>query len=169
MILFGLVAGATTFWLITRPLRELTAVVRCFGFRRIRSLESQTATLECTTHGDGEIAVLNRAFVQMTRCIAEQWQELTLQSQQCRGLAANISHDLRMPLILLHSYLETLRLKADTLDDKERRHYLNIALNQNHRVGRFAQELFELARFEYDVVKPERENFALTNLVQDVF
>lgn len=95
--------------------------------------------------------------------------ELTLQDQQRRELVANISHDLRTPLTSLHGYLETLRLKAGILDDEERRRYLDIALGQSRKVGRLAQELFELARLEYGVVKPEKENFALADLVQDVF
>jgi signal transduction histidine kinase len=60
-------------------------------------------------------------------------------------------------------------LKAGTLSEEERRRYLEIALGQSRKVGRLAQELFELARLEYGVVKPEKENFALADLVQDVF
>ena len=105
----------------------------------------------------------------MAHRIAEQWRELTLQDQQRRELFANISHDLRTPLTSLHGYLETLMLKADTLDEADRRRYLEIALGQSRKVGRLAQEVFELARLEYGVVKPEKESFALADLVQDVF
>lgn len=50
----------------------------------------------------------------------------------------------------------------------ERRHYLDIALAQSGKVGRLAQELFELARLESGLVHPELEPFALPDLVQDV-
>jgi signal transduction histidine kinase len=105
----------------------------------------------------------------MTQRIAEQWRELTRQDQQRRELFANISHDLRTPLTSLHGYLETLLVKADMLDLAERRRYLEIALAQSRKVSRLSQELFELARLEYGVVKPEKEHFALADLVQDVF
>jgi signal transduction histidine kinase len=168
--LLGLLAGLAAFRLITRPLRELTAAVKRFETEGIASLESETPTLERLSHGgDDEIALLGQAFTQMTRRIAEQWRELTLQDQQRRELFANISHDLRTPLTSLHGYLETLLLKAGTLSEEERRRYLEIALGQSRKVGRLAQELFELARLEYGVVKPEKENFALADLVQDVF
>jgi signal transduction histidine kinase len=124
--------------------------------------------------GDGqpegdEIARLADAFGQMARHMAAQWRELTTQDQQRRELFANISHDLRTPLTSLHGYLETLLLKGDTLDAQEQRRYLGIALGQSQKVGRLAQELFELARLEYGVVKPDKESFALADLVQDVF
>jgi signal transduction histidine kinase len=72
-------------------------------------------------------------------------------------------------LTSLHGYLETLQVKADTLSAEERRRYLDIALGQSRKVGRLAQELFELARLESGLVQPEKESFSMPELVQDVF
>ncbi len=166
--LLGLLAGLAAFRLITRPLRELTAAVQRFETEGVL-LESELPKLARLSQGSDEIAQLGQAFMQMTQRIAEQWRALTLQDQQRRELFANISHDLRTPLTSLHGYLETLLLKAGTLDEAERRRYLEIALGQSRKVGRLAQEVFELARLEYGVVKPEKECFALADLVQDVF
>jgi signal transduction histidine kinase len=165
----GLLSGLAAFWLITRPLRELTAAVKRFETDGIDALADETATFERLAKQGGEIALLGDAFAQMTRRIGEQWRELRLQDQQRRELFANISHDLRTPLTSLHGYLETLLIKSGTLDEAERRRYLEIALGQSRKVGRLAQELFELARLEYGVVKPDKESFALADLVQDVF
>lgn len=60
-------------------------------------------------------------------------------------------------------------MKAENLSDEDRQRYLSIALTQSQKVGRLAQELFELARLEYGVVKPQKEPFSLSELVQDVF
>jgi signal transduction histidine kinase len=167
--LLGLLAGLAAFHLITRPLRELTAAVRKLETDGVTALESAPPVLGHGEAGGDEIATLGQAFTQMTQRIAEQWRELTAQDQQRRELFANISHDLRTPLTSLHGYLETLLVKADMLDAAERRRYLEIALAQSRKVARLAQELFELARLEYGVVKPEKESFALADLVQDVF
>jgi signal transduction histidine kinase len=72
-------------------------------------------------------------------------------------------------LTSLHGYLETLRLKDDTLPMAERRRYLDIAIGQSRKVGALAQSLFELARLEHGGVKPSKEAFSLGELVQDVF
>lgn len=168
--LLGLLAGLFAFRLITRPLRELTGAVQAFDADGMASLPQAAPAIErLADEGSGEIATLGQAFRRMTQRIAEQWRELTAQDQQRRELFANISHDLRTPLTSLHGYLETLLMKADTLAPAERRRYLEIALGQSRKVGRLAQELFELARLEYGVVKPEKEPFALADLVQDVF
>jgi len=165
--LFGLIMGLIAFRLITRPLRALTQTVRSFDGNGERAASLAAGSGADEPRGD-EIAVLRAAFAQMGRRIAEQWRELTQQDQQRRDLIANISHDLRTPLTSLHGYLETLRIKDGALDAADRRRYLDIALGQSRKVGRLAQELFELARLESGLVQPEIEPFALPDLVQDV-
>lgn len=170
VVLLGALAGIAAFRLITRPLRELIGAVQQFERDGMASLQQATPSLDrLATQGGDEIATLAQAFRQMTQRIAAQWRELTAQDHQRRELFANISHDLRTPLTSLHGYLETLLLKADMLPAADRRRYLEIALGQSRKVGRLAQELFELARLEYGVVKPDKERFALPDLVQDVF
>lgn len=163
MAAFSLVMGLIAFRLITRPLRGLTAEVRALR----ADGQPVTASVQELAGGD-EIATLRTAFEQMRLRIAEQWTELTRQDQQRRDMLANISHDLRTPLTSLHGYLETLRLKDQLLASDERRHYLDVALGQSRKVGRLAQELFELARLESGLVQVESENFSLGDLIQDV-
>ncbi len=164
MVLLSLIMGLIAFRLITRPLKALTQTVREFD---ANGHKAAALPLQPVDKGD-EIGVLSAAFAQMGQRIAEQWQELTRQDQQRRDLVANISHDLRTPLTSLHGYLETLRIKDESLSPEERRHYLDVALGQSRKVGRLAQELFELARLESGLVHPQAETFALPDLVQDV-
>jgi len=164
--LLGLVMGLVAFRLITRPLRDLTQTVSSFDANGELAASLQAAPTR-EPPGD-EIVILRAAFAQMGQRISEQWRELTRQDQQRRDLVANISHDLRTPLTSLHGYLETLRVKDESLSAAERRRYLDVALGQSRKVGRLAQELFELARLESGMVRPEPERFALPDLLQDV-
>jgi signal transduction histidine kinase len=83
-------------------------------------------------------------------------------------LIANVSHDLRMPLVAMRGYLELLATRDGALAADERRSYLAIALRQCEHPGRLVDELFELARLDYQGVTLARERFALGELASDV-
>ena len=167
---FGVLAALAALAFVTRPLRQLTAAVRSFETQGVEGLDNALAALPAPgrLRGGDDIAVLGQAFEQMAGHIGAQWRELTALDRQRRELFANLSHDLRTPLTSLHGYLETLLVKSASLSESDRRRYLEVALGQSRKVGRLAQELFELARLEYGVVKPEKESFVLADLVQDV-
>ncbi|CAI1148975.1 Signal-transduction histidine kinase senX3 [Serratia quinivorans] len=167
MVLFSLVAGGFAFYWVTRPIRRLTRQVSELDSGGITAVQAYAALP--AEGGRDEVSRLQQAFSSMAQRIAEQWQTLSQQDQQRREFIANISHDLRTPLTSLHGYLETLSVKSASLSDNDRQRYLEIALAQSRKVGRLAQELFELARLEYGVVKPQKEPFSLSELVQDVF
>lgn len=167
--LLGLMAGLEAFRLITRPLRTLTEAVRGLETHGMSWLPQARPLLKQAARSGGEIALLGQSFERLAQRTQEQWQALRNQDQQRRELFANLSHDLRTPLTSLHGYLETLRMKSEVLEPQEQRRYLDIALEQSRKVGRLAQEMFELARLEYGVVKPEMEQFFLADLLQDVF
>ncbi|NWD52463.1 sensor histidine kinase [Pseudomonas gingeri] len=165
--LLGLIAGLIAFRLITRPLRRLTDTMRDFD---TDVPPARLPVLSSAGFGSrDEIEVLEASFAQMATRIGEQWRTLTQLDQDRRELVANISHDLRTPLASLHGYLETLSLKDGVLAVDERRRYLGIALAQSNKVGKLAQALFELARLEHGAVRLEREDFSLSDLIQDVF
>ncbi|MFI3309924.1 sensor histidine kinase [Ewingella allii] len=169
VVLFGLLAGALAFRWVTRPVRKLTAQIATLDDGGMEAIQALAQTQPPVGQPKDEVAQLQQAFVGLAKRIDQQWQSLTAQDQQRREFIANISHDLRTPLTSLHGYLETLSMKADRLSSDESQRYLDIALAQSRKVGRLAQELFELARLEYGVVKPQKEPFSLCELVQDVF
>lgn len=173
----SLAAGLLAFGWITRPLRRLAQALGGFDVggspqqleQLARSVAPAPAGAAGSARAKDEIAVLQQAFAQMAGRIAEQWQALALTEQRRREFVANVSHDLRTPLTSLHGYLEILALKGDGLGPEERRRYLATALAQSAKVGRLAQSLFELARLEDGHVVAQCEDFALADLVQDVF
>lgn len=166
VVLFGLLAGLLVWHWVTRPVKMLTGQVRGLDQDSISAIK-QMAMRTLQSAPTNEVAVLRNTFIELARKIALQWDQLSDSDRQRREFIANISHDLRTPLTSLLGYLETLLLKEETLTPQENRHYLNIALRQGQKVRHLSQQLFELARLEHGGIKPQRERFAIGELIQD--
>jgi len=167
--LSGLVMGALAFRWITRPLRELSQQVKALETGGMDEMQALAALPSGPENDADELQQLRQGVILMARRISEQWHSLTQQDQLRREFIANISHDLRTPLTSLHGYLESLSVMSATLSEAEKKRYLEIALAQSQKVGALAQSLFELARLEYGVVKPLKEPFSVSELLQDVY
>jgi signal transduction histidine kinase len=85
-----------------------------------------------------------------------------------RDLIANVSHDLRTPLVSIRGYLEVLAAKGDQLAPPQRRDYLAIAVRQSEHLGRLVDQLFELAKLDFKDMTLSREAFPLGELAHDV-
>jgi two-component system OmpR family sensor kinase len=163
---FGLLAGLVVFRLLTRRLQRLTTAMDTFRLSDF----SEPAHYQKTPAlaAPDEVDRLGVTFDQMAGRIVEQIQELKHQDALRRDLVAQVSHDLRTPLAALHGYLETLKLKEDTLTAKQRADYFAIVLRQSEHLTRLVAELFELAKLEAREASPHCEPFSLPELVQDV-
>lgn len=165
--LFGLLAGLLVWYWVTRPVKRLTADVTGLEQDSISAIKHLAAQTTDLTSGD-EVTLLSNTFIELARKIAVQWDQLADSDRQRREFIATISHDLRTPLTSLLGYLETLSLKSATLTPQEHQQYLATALRQGQKVRHLSQQLFELARLEYGGIKPQRERFAMGELISDV-
>ncbi len=162
-LLVGLIAGLWLFRRLTQRLNRLSMDMDQFRQSDFSHLNAITMPRK----NRDEIDRLGRTFQQMAQRIVTQLDELKQQDSLRRELVANVSHDLRTPVAILHGYLETLELKGDQLDKQERDHYLKQALQSSDRLNQLIAELFELARLETQESLPEREPFNLAELAHD--
>lgn len=163
-LLAGLIAGLWLFRRLTQRLNRLSIDMDQFRQSDFNRFNAMTVTHKSRD----EIDRLGLTFQQMAQRIATQLDALKQQDSLRRELVANVSHDLRTPVAILHGYLETLELKGDQLDEQERDHYLKQALQSSDRLNQLIAELFELARLEAQESVPEREPFNLAELAHDV-
>lgn len=156
--------GAGLFRALTTPLRQLA--------QRMQDWSSQAGIaagdrMDAGTP-DNEIAVLDRRFTHMARQIEQQLHDLKAGDALRRELIANVSHDLRTPLASMRGYLETVLLKGERLSEDHRRQYLETACRHCERLEGLIAALFELSKLESGAVVPQREEFSLSELLQDV-
>lgn len=163
-LLVGLLAGLILFHLLTRRLNRLASVMD--DFRRSGFTHLTPHSSEAGQHD--EIGRLSQAFNQMAQRMTEQLETLKNLDASRRELVANVSHDLRTPMAILHGYLETLKLKSNELDNNERDRYLTAALRNSERLSHLVSELFELAKLEAPETIPDCETFHPAELAQDI-
>ena len=152
--------GLSLFFFLTRRLRSMRDVVRRF--------EQGDLALRIASPSADEIGQLGQSFNVMADTIARNMEELKQTDLLRRELIANVSHDLRSPLASIQGYMETVLMKADQLDPKEREKYLNIILNNTVMLSQLVEELFELSKLDARQVESKLETFSIAELMQDV-
>lgn len=155
----GLV-GLGLFFFLTRRLRSMRDVVRRF--------EQGDLTKRIISSSTDEIGQLGQSFNVMADTLVHNMEELKQTDLLRRELIANVSHDLRSPLASIQGYMETVLMKYDQLDPKEREKYLNIILSNTVMLSQLVEELFELSKLDARQVEPKPESFSIAELMQDV-
>lgn len=85
-----------------------------------------------------------------------------------RELIANVSHDLRTPVAVIQGYVETMKLKQKEISQEQRDRYIEVILQNTHKLRKLINELFELAKLEAAGARLDEEPFHPTELIQDV-
>jgi signal transduction histidine kinase len=85
-----------------------------------------------------------------------------------RELIANVSHDLRTPIAIIRGYLETLQIKEETISAEDRKLYIDTVSKSSEKLEKLVNELFELSKLEANQIKPSKEPFIISELVNDI-
>lgn len=116
----------------------------------------------------GDVNQVADIFNEMADILTKNIEKLKEVEVLRRELIANVSHDLRTPISIIQGYIETLQIKADTLTDAERKRYLNTISQSTGKLEKLVSELFELSKLEANQVKPRKESFFISELVNDI-
>lgn len=156
--LFAIFSATIIFAVLTKPLRKLAQQMNEFQQQELKSNE--------VINNSDEIVYLSATFSVMRQRIHEQFQKLQETDRLRRELISNVSHDLRTPLSSMQGYLEMLM--RPNLANEERARFVEIAFKHCNRLTQLVKELFELSKLDAGRVAPEREDFSLAELLQDV-
>jgi signal transduction histidine kinase len=152
--------GLLILWLLTKSLRDIINTVRRFSEGELTS--------RIPIRSKGELAQLSATINTMADTILRNMEELKEVDKLRRDLIANISHDIRTPISIIHGYIETLIMKHDSLDAHKQQEYLQTIIKSTERLRRLMTDLFELSKLESRQIKPKMESFFMFDLLQDI-
>ncbi|MGQ7848296.1 sensor histidine kinase [Granulosicoccus sp. 3-233] len=168
VLALALVAGMALFFLMTRPLRAMTASLGQWRLAADRAADSSPVVGRSTVVKRGnELEDLESTCHAMLERLDQQYQFLDSADRRRREFLTSVSHDLRTPLTSLSGAVETLLLKHDSLSDEERQHYLLLAQRQGGRLWRLIAQVFELARLDSGDIDVHVERIPFSELVFD--
>ena len=83
-----------------------------------------------------------------------------------RKMISSITHELKTPLAVIHSYAEGL---SDGIAAHKQEQYLNVILSETERMDAMVLQMLDLSRLEAGKVRLTAEQFSLLELTQAVF
>jgi signal transduction histidine kinase len=159
-LFFAMIIGLLIIRIITKNLRRIIEVMHKFRQGDL------SARIQLKAKGD--VGKLSSMFNEMADILTQNIEKLKEVEVLRRELIANISHDLRTPISIIHGYTETLQMKENSLSVEDRLRYLNIVHTSTEKLQKLVNELFELSKLEANQVKPIREPFFVSELVNDI-
>lgn len=82
-----------------------------------------------------------------------------------KQLISNITHELKTPLAVIHSYAEAVQ---EGIDAEKKEHYLSVILDETEKMDAMVLQMLDLSRLEAGKVKLSLDTFSLPELAQSV-
>jgi len=152
--------GLLLIWIITRNYYKVVTVMEKF--------KQGDTTARVRLNSTGDIKQIGDMFNEMADILTENIEKLKAVENLRRELIANVSHDLRTPISIIQGYVETLQIKGEQLSLEDRNNYMNIVIESTEKLQKLVNELFELSKLEANQVKPKKEPFSISELVNDI-
>ncbi len=159
-LFFTIVLGLLSIWLITKSLSKIITAVKRF--------KEGNYSERINIKTGGELANVATTFNSMAETIEKNIVQLKSVEELRKELIANVSHDLRSPIASIQGFAETILMKEGTLNEEERKRYLEIILQNSENLSKLVNDLFELSKLESNPQMMNPEPMQVAELVQDV-
>lgn len=83
-----------------------------------------------------------------------------------KEFVASVSHELKTPISLIEGYAEGI--KDGIVDGDEQEYYLDVIIDESHKMGRLVSDMLELSRLESGNLKINIKEFALDNTILEI-
>lgn len=157
---FAVVVGWLSIWFLTRSLRTIIYYVNRFKEGDLCS--------RIPNAYESDLSVLAVTYNNMAQTIAQNIQEIQKVNTFRKELIANVSHDLRTPLTAIRGYIETLKMKNETITKHDRNEFMDIIERGACYLTNMVNQLFEYSKLETKEIHVCKEPFYITDLIYDI-
>ena len=147
-------AGACAFWLTRGTTRPLTYMARAAG-----EMANGNFSVRAPLEGSSEIQELAASFNTMA-------EQLSTLEESRRDFVANVSHELRSPITSIQGFAQGML--DGTIPEEERTRYLQIVVDETHRLSKLINGLLNLSRMENEQVSLNCAVFDINELIRRV-
>lgn len=130
----------------------------------IRKIQSAVADY-ARGHFENRVEIRgNTELVSLAESINRMADDLNNLEASRREFVANVSHELRSPLMSIQGYLQAI---ADgTAKPEERVQFLSVVIAETQRLSRLVNDLLELSRMDSGAYKPKNAPFDLNEMIR---
>ena len=146
--------------LTARQFREVSMSIISFanGDLDIRIRESAT----------GPMGDLQKSFNKMADTIVDNIKRLEDSNRLRKELVASVAHDLGGPVTAILGFVDTIRLKADTITRDELLEYTSVSRSNALFLSKLVGELSDLSRFDTDSIPLTKRCFNIYQMIESV-
>lgn len=174
--IFTFLIGALIIYFIadrtTKPIREIQKIAN--------NISNLDFSHRCDVQSNDEVGLLSLSINDMAEKLQDFVSQLVVANEKLKDdltrqektdqmrkqFIANVSHDFKTPLTLIMSYSEAL-LDMKDMDETTKIEYLNIIVNEGNKMSEFVQELLKLSQLESGMIKLEKTNFSINEIIND--
>ncbi|MBP1926340.1 signal transduction histidine kinase [Sedimentibacter acidaminivorans] len=174
--IFTFLIGAIIIYFIadrtTKPIREMQ--------KTANNISNLDFSYRCDVLSNDEVGLLSVSINNMAVKLQDYVSQLMIANEKLKDdltrqektdqmrkqFIANVSHDFKTPLTLIMSYSEAL-LDMKDMDETTKIEYLNIIVNEGNKMSEFVQELLKLSQLESGMIKLEKTNFSINEIIND--
>lgn len=147
---------------LTNPLEEMATAANLGTAVTPSSRWSEPATLENWLNQSRETLTQNKTDIQQLKTSLDYAHNA---EENRRQLISNITHELKTPLAIIHSYAECLR---DGIAEEKREQYLHVILEEAERMDAMVLQMLDLSRLEAGKVRLAADQFSLLELTRSI-
>lgn len=147
---------------LTDPLERLTAAIADGGTIRPEARWAEPYALEC--HCEDVRQALAETKAENTRLNTALEYTKTAEENR-RQLVSGVTHELKSPLTVIHSYAEGLQSE---IAPEKKAQYVQVILEEAERMDGMVMQMLELSRLEAGRVKLEMDRFSLSAVIRRV-